>query len=452
MTFFKLISGFDCGVDKSVCDLGYPNYCPTCISKKLSDANIEMNVIELVEEHSEQKRKEMLHKHIWRKYQDILNIRHIIILTRAGMPALNMAIGDLPINALLISGFIQANVAFSSEDLTLIDKINPEKEFYEFEYKNFLILLRNGKNCRICLIIDHKASNSLKELLSNFQVVFEDIYKDELKEFEEVGDLSLLDPAITLIEKSFEVSMKYPLTLSSKMLPSKIESLSLIQKAVYECCKELLKDESYFLIPTLIDTVIKLIGQLPKEEIFWNIYQLIRETIIIREKLEFSSQESEIKEKEMVKREHIIQRFMDKKELDEIFFECGDMSEEEALIKISSIFKKGEIAEKNAIYQESLKEYQKALIYAKEFNLDREIGKISYKIIEVEKLNKNIELKFAMDQANKSEKKREYVKALKYLFQITEILSAENDDGKHDKQMLKIDQRIKKIQNYFLLP
>ena len=53
-----------------------------------------------------------------------------------------------------------------------------------------------------------------------------------------------------------------------------------------------------------------------------------------------------------------------------------------------------------------------------------------------------------MEQANKSKKKKDYVIALKYLFQIKDILVAENDDGKHDKQLLKLDLRIQKIQNH----
>jgi hypothetical protein len=451
MTYFKLVSGFDCGVDKSVCQLGYPENCLNCLSKKFSDVNILMDIVEAIEQHSEEKRREMLYKHIWRKYQDILTIRHVIILSKGGLPGFNMPVGDMPIDASLISGFIQANVAFSSEDLTLMDKIKPEKDFYEFEYKNFLILLRNGQLCRICLILDKKPSSNLKELLSNFTNIFEEMFKDELNDFENTGDLSLLEPVKNLVETSFEVTMKYPLKISSQIPPSKVETLPLIQKAIYECGKELLKEESYFFIPILIEETIKLIGDLSREEILWNIYQLMRENLIFWEESDVISTDFESENEEIQKREHVIKTFMDKKELDEIFFEAGEMSEEEAQKKIRSLVKKGEIAEKAAAYQEALNEYQKALIYAREFNLDIDIGKISFKILETEKLNKKVEIEFAMEQASKSEKKKNYAITLKYLFQTKEILIEENDDGKHDKQLQKIDQRIKKIQSYFQL-
>ncbi|MHA1147495.1 MAG: hypothetical protein ACTSR8_04555 [Promethearchaeota archaeon] len=446
MTYFKLVSGFNCGIDKSVCKLGYPDYCITCISNKLKEANIIMDIFELIEHSSESKRRKMLYNQIWIKYQDILNIRHVIILSKTGMPAFNMAVMDLPIDASLLSGFIQANIVFSSESLTLIDNINPEKDFYEFEYKNFHLLLKNGKSCRICLILESKPSNNLKQLLNDFTAVFEDIYAEKIMEFEETGDLSLLEPVKALVEKSFEVTMKYPLTLSSIIPPTQIESFSLIQKAIYECIKELLRDSNSFFIPTLLTTTEKLIGVVPKEEILWYIYQMMRDNIIIWKELEYGDFNIEDQQQ---KKEKIFDNFKNSKALDQIFFECGEMSEKEALIKVKHFFNRGELAEKNAAYQEALNEYQKALIYAKEFNMNTFIGKISFRIMQVNQLNKNIELDFAMEQANKSEKKKDYVIALKYLFQIRDALNSEKPDGKFEKQLKKIEFRIKRIQGYF---
>ncbi len=448
MTYFKLIMGLDCGVDKSVCQFGYPENCINCLSKKFSDANFLMDLIEVMEQHSQQKRKEMLYKHIWRKYQDISTIRHLIILTKAGLPAFNMAIGDLPIDATLISGFIQANISFSSEELTIIDRINPDKKFYEFEYKNFYILLCNGRLCRICLILDKKGSNNLRELLSNFTDIFEENYEEELQEFEKTCKLNILDPVISLVRKTFDITMTYPLTLSSQIPPDIIEHFPIVQEAIYECAKDLLKEDTYFFISLLINTTLKLLGVISDEEIFWNIYQMIRKNIIIWENLEFQGQELESKSQEKQEREYVIQKIMGIKDLEELIFECQDMSLDDAYIKINASMKKGEIAEKNAAYQEALFEYQKALNYAKEFNLELEIGQISFKILEIIRLNKEVELNFAMEQANKSERKKDYVIALKYLFQIKNIFTAENDDGKHDKQLQKLDHRIKKIQNH----
>jgi hypothetical protein len=126
------------------------------------------------------------------------------------------------------------------------------------------------------------------------------------------------------------------------------------------------------------------------------------------------------------------------------------MNEDIAMKKVKSLLKKGEIAEKDAAYQEALTEYQKALTYAKEFNMETMIDKISFKILEIIKLNKEVELNFALEQASKSEKRKDYVVALKYLFQIKENLSNQNEGDKRDKQLQRINSRIKKLQTYFV--
>ena len=449
MTYFKLIVGFECGINKSVCQLGYPENCYKCLLKKFSDANFIIDIFEVIEQQSQEKRNEILYKHIWMKYQDLFNIRHLIIITKAGIPAFNMAISDLPINAALISGFIHANVSFSSEELTIIDKINPDKKFYEFEYKNFHLLLCNGKLCRICLILEKQASTNLRELLSNFTDFFEENYEEEIKEFEKLSDLSILEPVKDLVIKAFELTLIYPLTISSKIPPNMIENFSLVQKAAYECAKSLLKEETYFFVSSLISVTSKLLGVISEEEILWNIYQMMREDIIIWEKSEFQRNGLETKTPKIEEREDIVHKIMEKKDLEEIIFECQEINLDDAYKKINSLIRKAEIAEKNTAYQEALSEYQKALNYAKEFNLETDIKEISSKMLEIRKLNREVELHFAMKQADKSELKRDYVITLKYLFQIIDILSAENDDGKHDKQLQKLDHRIERIQKHF---
>jgi hypothetical protein len=447
LTYFKLVVGFECGINKSVCQLGYPENCYKCLLKKFSDANFIIDIFEVIEQQSQEKRNEILYKHIWMKYQDLFNIRHLIIITKAGIPAFNMAISDLPINAALISGFIHANVSFSSEELTIIDKINPDKKFYEFEYKNFHLLLCNGKLCRICLILEKQASTNLRELLSNFTDFFEENYEEEIKEFEKLSDLSILEPVKDLVIKAFELTLIYPLTISSKIPPNMIENFSLVQKAAYECAKSLLKEETYFFVSSLISVTSKLLGVISEEEILWNIYQMMREDIIIWEKSEFQRNGLETKTPKIEEREDIVHKIMEKKDLEEIIFECQEINLDDAYKKINSLIRKAEIAEKNTAYQEALSEYQKALNYAKEFNLENEINEISVKISEIIKLNKEIELDFAIEQAHKAEKKKDHIIALKYLFQIKDIISSENENGIKDKELQKLNHRIKKIQN-----
>ncbi|MHA1437787.1 MAG: hypothetical protein ACTSPD_09420 [Promethearchaeota archaeon] len=454
MTYFKLIIGFECGVDKSVCPLGYPEYCLRCISKKFIETHFLVDVLKITEQDSEERRLEMNYRYIWRKYHDILNIRHIIILSKKGLPMFNMAVGDQPINATLLSGFIQANVIFSSEGLPRSEKKPPSsikisRKFYEFQYKDFNILLRDGKLCRICLILDESASNNLKELLSNFTEIFEEIYKEDIFKFDKIGDSGIFDHVKKLIEKTFEVNLIYPQILSAQIPPRIINNFSLIQRALYEYIKDLIKERPYFFIPNILNYTSRILGVISKEEILWNMYQMVRDNLVMATDLEFQRDEIQVREQEKQEREYELKKILEIKDVQEIELESKKISVEEARKKIKLYQKKAEIAEKNFVYQEALNEYQKALTYAKakEENFKTEIGKIAFKILEIIKLNKEIELKFAIEQANKFEKKKNYILALKFLFQVKDIIASENIKGDNERKIQKLNLRIKRLQN-----
>jgi hypothetical protein len=452
MTFFKIVLGFECGVDKTVCALGYPDYCAKCISKKFKNAHLITEIGDVAEQDSVEKRQEMNYRYIWRKYQDILNIRHIIILSKGGLSLFNLPVGDDPINATLLSGFIQANVIFSDEGLTERDKKAEldwmiKERFYEFQYKHFNILLRDGNFSRVCLILDESASENLREFLSNFTEIFEEFYKKDLIEFDKTCSIDPYRSSKDLIEKTFEIYMIYPQTLSAQIPPNVIQNFPLIQRALYEYSKDLMKDNPYFFIPNLLTKTYRTLGVKSKEEIIWNIYQMLREKIILAKEMKFHREEIVLREQEIQEREYEIKTIIEMKDAEDIREESLKLSINEARKKMKLYFKKAEIAEKDAAYEIALTEYKRALQYAREFNLEPDIGKISYKILQVLKSNKLVEIKFASEQANKAEKKKDYITALKYLFQIRNILIGEYSDEEYNKKLIKLDQRIDRLQN-----
>jgi len=452
LTHFKLTIGFECGVDKSVCPFGHPEYCYKCISTKFKDAHLLINLTDIKEDDTAEKRQEMNYIYIHRKYLDVLNIRHIIILSKTGLPGFNMPVGDHPMDATLLSGFIQANVLFSSTGLTESDSDDKfynldERRFYEFQYKHFNILLREGNECRVCLILNENASESLRELLSNFTDIFEDFFKAELIAFEQTCGTEILDPAKELVEKTFDIPMIYPQTLSAQIPPNVIDNLPLVQKGVFEFSKEILADEPYFFIPRVLRSTSRILGVVPKEEIIWNIYQMLRNKIIIPKDLEFKRDEIE-EEEEGKKKEYELQRILDFQSAEVDPDRIKKYTPMEAIKKMKSYVKKAETAEKNLVYSQALNDYRCALTFAKEFKMESDIGKIAFKILEVIKLNKEVEIKFASDQAVKAEKKKDYIKALKYLFQMRELLMYDQE-AEHEKRLVKIDQRIIKFQNIF---
>jgi len=452
LTYFKLTVGFECGIDKSVCPLGYPEYCPKCIYKKLINANFLVDKVVTIEQDSDEKRQEMNYNYIWRKYKDISNIRHLIILSIRGVPLFNMAVGDYPIDANLLSGFIQANVLFGAKDLSQIDRNETSDErfarpFYEFQYKDFNILLRNGTLSRTCLILDNRASNNLRVLLSNFIEIFENNYKNELIEFQSSGNLDLFITVKDLVEKTLEINMIYPQSLAPQISPDFISNFSLVQRAIFEFSIDLLKEKPYFFINNILFTTTRILGKIPKEEVLWNIYQMVRDKIIISKDLDFQRDELDFNSEKRVKREFEIHKLLDKKELKEIMEEVKSVSLEEAIQKMNFYLKKAEFAKKNTIYQESLNDFKKALVYAQEFKMQTEETKISFQIMEVLKQNKLLELEFAKDQVIKSEKKKDYIKALKYLFEIKDVLSSEFEIKESKKRLTKVEQHIQKLQN-----
>ncbi|GAH82982.1 unnamed protein product, partial [marine sediment metagenome] len=181
----------------------------------------------------------------------------------------------------------------------------------------------------------------------------------------------------------------------------------------------------YFFIPHILDSTARILGIIPREEILWNIYQMLRHNIILSKDLQFQRYELDIIRQEKREREYEIRKILEKKELAEILNESISISIEEAHQKMKFYLKKAELAKKNSAYQEALNEYEKALVYAKIYNAGAEIGKISFQILEILRFNKEIELEFAREQSIKAEKKKNYIKTLKYLFEIKDILTSE---------------------------
>ncbi|MHA2038773.1 MAG: hypothetical protein ACW98X_20260, partial [Promethearchaeota archaeon] len=157
MVYFELHHlGFNCGKSKAKCQK-YPKYCMSCLKKKLKeqafevDSNFKVYELDSYERHLQVEREI-----IWQKFLDVLNIRHILLIDKeSGLKLLSYSVLGADIDADLLSGFIQANITFSeSEEVSLRDsKYVNNSQFYELQYQNFNILLKDGRYIRICLIL-----------------------------------------------------------------------------------------------------------------------------------------------------------------------------------------------------------------------------------------------------------------------------------------------------------
>jgi len=184
MVYFKLNGlGYNCGQIKDNCPQKAQS-CSECIKKRLIDLGFEFEATaEVIKIDSIDKQLKLERETIWKKFLDVLNIKHILLMDKhSGLTLLNYAVSGVDIDANLLSGFIQANITFSESSEVSNKNIVPsiEYQFYEFQYKKFNILLKDGEIIRVCLILDHKASIKLRNQVFQFLEDFEPQFKEEL--------------------------------------------------------------------------------------------------------------------------------------------------------------------------------------------------------------------------------------------------------------------------------
>ena len=108
--------------------------------------------------------------------------------------------------------------------------------------------------------------------------------------------------------------------------------------------------------------------------------------------------------------------------------------------------KKGKTAEKAKIYKEAQKEYEKALYLASGFNFERDVGKISFMILELDKRNSEMEIEYAMNAGEAAEKKKNYIDAIRHFKKVIQILEQNANPGNVEGMIKKIQKRITKLQ------
>ncbi|MBY9010107.1 MAG: hypothetical protein KGD74_09610 [Candidatus Lokiarchaeota archaeon] len=145
-------------------------------------------------------------KQLYQKLSDMENIQYLMIITEGGLACYSKNLVGLPIDETLISGFLSAVSSFGS---VIGENINKAKGgLEELGYKQFKVIVTEGKYIRTALLLMKKPSESLKRKLRNFTDYFEQIYEDKLKIYK--GD-SFKDLQVDkLIEDAFHADLLYP--------------------------------------------------------------------------------------------------------------------------------------------------------------------------------------------------------------------------------------------------
>ena len=146
-------------------------------------------------------------KDLYQKLSDVENMQYLLILTKdGGIPCYSKSLADVPIDESLISGFLSAISTFGKEIGAKIQE--GEGGLEELSYRQFKIIINEGKYVNIALLLLKRPSDAIKEKLRSFNGLFEDIYRDRLVDF--TGQVLEDTPITKMIEEVFEADLLYP--------------------------------------------------------------------------------------------------------------------------------------------------------------------------------------------------------------------------------------------------
>lgn len=453
MVYFQISRiGFNCGYDKKEC-VKYPEYCTECIKSRLEKLGLEVDPnINIEEMDSEEKRIQMFRDLIWQKFLDVLNIKHILLMVKdSGLLIVNYPISGAGVDVELLTGFLQANITFSEsgENSNYSDNL-AYHQFYELQYKTFNVILRNGKYIRICLVLDYKASQSLKALIIEFLQRYEIRYKDNLIKVISSGAFKA-DGTIDFITEFFNVKLVFPMILTHKFLPDVLDTINenYIQKAIIKFARDYLAAKQFFFIYDLLNEMKKIVD-IEAKIILYEIYQLLIMNVIIPTTIETAENKVKTFQESHAIRiadnELISSIIANDHEIYELKEKANNLSEEEARKMMKSFVKKGQTAEKAMVYKEAQKEYEKALYLATGFDFQDDIGKISFMVLELDKKIKKMEIDYAESMGEKLEKSNDLINAIRNYKNALNVLKDYSLLNESESRIKKLEKKLAKLQ------
>jgi len=453
MVYFEINQlGFSCGISKSKCPK-YPKSCMSCLKKKLKELGFEVDSsLEVFELDSYERHLQVEREIIWQRFSDVLNIRHIVLMDKeSGLKLLNYSVSGAEMDADLLSGFIQANITFSESESVSSNGLKNIKNqlFYEFQYQNFNILLKNGEFVRLCLILDQKASDSMRTAVLQFLQEYEELFHDEISIFKDSG-IFKPENMIEYLVDTFNIKLVFPMSLAHSISPNEIEKINQnqIQKAILNLAKELLVSKPFFFINNLLNRVKKIVN-LEANLILYEIYQLVENNIFVSINLETIASDMEMREEttseKVAKFKPISSLITNNSGIEDLQIDLDEMNILSASKIIKEFLKKGKGAEKTLAYQVANKEYKKALYVAKEFNLKDDITRISQSVLNLEKKEKQLELDFALEKGENAEKNRDFINSINFYQKALKILESFLIFNISDSRIKKLKKKIIKL-------
>lgn len=208
----------------------------------------------------------------WKKttalFSDILKVDLILIIHKeVGVAIVKQNYTREDLDGDLISGFLQAISSFKYE----IKKASgvATRESMILDYKDYKILLEDGKFIRFALVLNSEPSDNLKQAQFEFIGNFEARYYKHLKGFS--GDITPFEDAEELVNKNFNMSIVLPHVVNRNPPPISINSF---QENILSVAKTLEQDTGQIYISTLLNYLISAMPNEPKERIIASVFEL----------------------------------------------------------------------------------------------------------------------------------------------------------------------------------
>nr|MDO8112130.1 hypothetical protein [Candidatus Sigynarchaeota archaeon] len=153
--------------------------------------------------------------------RDVVKIQHLMVIMKSsGMCIVDRSYSQMQLDGDLISGFLHAIATFGKEVGGRGTSDKNTKEGIVFDYQDFKILLQEGNNIRLALILNGVPTENLKAKAEQFISTFEVEYN--LQDWR--GNLDAFAGVDNFIEQAFEITLIYPLVVNAKKTKKQVKS------------------------------------------------------------------------------------------------------------------------------------------------------------------------------------------------------------------------------------
>ncbi len=204
-------------------------------------------------------------------FEDAINLQHILVIYKnTGTCIYFKSFARESIDPDLISGFLSAVSTFGTE-------MKVEQALDEMKYGDSVLLLNDGEQVRVTLVLSKSPSSVLRANLGRFTVTFEETFRDKLVNWR--GQLGIFEGADDLVDNLLNASIILPHEVGDLKSMKLVKSL--LGRGVLKVAQQMTSGErKFFFLASLVSDSSEVLKR-PPAEILLAIDQM-RKTGVIR--------------------------------------------------------------------------------------------------------------------------------------------------------------------------